>query len=70
MKNRKWIPGSEKSVPRKARVVGKVDPDMPIQITVLLRRRNRVAGDGRCIGCRCGPVDSVDNDTLYVWMMV
>jgi kumamolisin len=41
---RKPVPGSEKSAPPKASVVGKVDPDQRIEISVLLRPRTDTRG--------------------------
>ena len=46
MKNRKVIPGSEKRMLPSAKVIGKLDSDKRIEITVLVRRRNSESGDG------------------------
>src|SRR5438128_682337 len=45
MKNRKLIPGSEKRMLPSAKVIGKLDADKRIEITVLVRRRNSNSGD-------------------------
>src|ERR1051325_1464545 len=46
MKNRKLIPGSDKRMLPGAKVIGKLDSDERIEITVLVRRRNSNSGDG------------------------